>query len=94
MGEIINKEHEEQKEEEKEAEPPHPKTPLRYVQKFHPKYQTLGDKDSRVHTRRKLICTLRHANFALLSKIEPKNFVEASKGKHWINSIDEELDQI
>jgi hypothetical protein len=30
----------------------------------------------------------------LLSKIEPKNFTEASKDKHWIDAMEEELNQI
>jgi hypothetical protein len=30
----------------------------------------------------------------LLSKIEPKNFTEASEDKHWIYSMEEELNQI
>jgi hypothetical protein len=30
----------------------------------------------------------------LLSKIEPKNFTQASEDKHWVNSMEEELNQI
>jgi hypothetical protein len=39
----------------------------------------LGDKDMRVHTRRRLASAPEHANFSFLSKIEPKNFTESSK---------------
>ena len=31
---------------------------------------------------------------ALLSIIEPKNFIEASKNDEWVKSMNEELDQI
>jgi hypothetical protein len=30
----------------------------------------------------------------LLSKIEPKNFAQASEDKHWVNAMKEELNQI
>ena len=33
-------------------------------------------------------------NFSLLSKIDPKNFSQASEDKHWINSRKQELNQI
>jgi hypothetical protein len=54
----------------------------------------LGDKDTRVHTRIRLESAPEHANFSLLFKIETKNFIEANGDKHWIDSINEELNQI
>jgi hypothetical protein len=41
-----------------------------------------------------LIRSPEHANLSLLSKIEPKNFEEASRDKNWVNAMNEELDQI
>jgi hypothetical protein len=48
----------------------------------------------RVQTRRRLASAPEHANFSFLSKIEPKNFIEASEDKHWIDAMEEELNQI
>jgi len=36
----------------------------------------------------------KQVNLSFLSKIEPKCFVEASNVQHWVNSIEEELNQI
>ena len=47
-----------------------------------------------VQTRRKLASSLEYANLSLLSKIEPKNFGEESKDQGWIESMEEELNQI
>jgi hypothetical protein len=47
-----------------------------------------------VQTRRRLASAPEHANFSFLSKIEPKNFTEASEDKHWIDAMEEELNQI
>jgi hypothetical protein len=46
------------------------------------KNSDLGDIDAGVHNRRIL-------NFSLLSKIEAKNFTQASEDKHWVNSMEE-----
>jgi regulator of extracellular matrix RemA (YlzA/DUF370 family) len=54
------------------------KAPSKRVQKNHPENQIIGDKDLGVETRRKLIFYFEHA---MLSIIEPNNFVEASKSK-------------
>jgi hypothetical protein len=91
MGE--QQEQEDSKEEER-METSQPKTPSRYVQKHHPKIQILGNKETSVQTRRKLIDTSTSANFALLSMIEPQNFVQASQDDHWVKAMNEELDQI
>jgi hypothetical protein len=80
-------EEEEEKKEQEEIEHQYPKTPSRFVQKHHPENQILGDIDTGVQTRRRL-------NFSLLSKIEPKNFAQASEDKHWVNAMKEELNQI
>ena len=48
--------------------------PSRWVQKNHPESQIIGDKDSGVKTRRKLLYDEKQA---LLSIIEPKTFKEA-----------------
>jgi hypothetical protein len=54
----------------------------------------LGDTDTGVHTRRRLASPPEHATFTLLSKIEPKNFIEANEDKHWIDVMEEEINQI
>jgi hypothetical protein len=41
-----------------------------------------------------LIRSPKHANLSLLTKIEPKNFEEASRDKNSVNAMNEELDQI
>jgi hypothetical protein len=70
-----------------------PKTPRRRVQKNHPSYQIIGNKDARVETRRR-IRSLEQTHLALSSMIEPTYFEEASKDKFWNNAMGEELDQI
>jgi hypothetical protein len=50
--------------------------------------------DTIVQTRRRLASAPKYGNFSLLSKIEPNNFTEASKEKHWIDAMEEELNQI
>lgn len=46
-----------------------------------------------VHTRRRLTNALEHASFSFLSKTQPNKFREARKYKHWIDAIEEELNQ-
>jgi hypothetical protein len=70
-----------------------PKTPSKRVQKNHPSYQIIINKDVGVETRRR-ICSLEQMHLALLSMIEPNSFEEASKNELWNKSMDEELDQI
>jgi len=68
------------------------KTPSRYVQKNHPEYQILGQKEAGVQTRR----TIAEASsyLALLSSTEPQNVKEACKDECWVKAMDEELQQI
>jgi hypothetical protein len=73
-----NQEAEDSKEWER-METSQPKTPSRYVQKHHPESQILGNKETCVQTRRKLIDTSTSANFALLSMIEPQNFCKQAR---------------
>jgi hypothetical protein len=84
----------EESEEEERIESPHPKMPSKYVQKHHPESQILGNKETRVQTRRNLIGTSNSAKFSLLSMIEPHNFSQASQDDHWVKAMNEELDQI
>jgi hypothetical protein len=55
-----------------------PKTPRKRVQKNHPSYQIIGNKDAGVETRRK-IRSPEQTHLALLSTIEPNCFEESSK---------------
>jgi hypothetical protein len=71
-----------------------PKTPSRYVQKHHPESQILGNKETSVQTRRKLIDTSTSTNFALFCMIEPQIFLQASQDDHWIKVMNEELEKI
>jgi len=57
-----------------------------FVQKNHPKYLILGDKNTWAHTRSRLASGSEHAKFFLLSKIEPNKFREANGDKHWIDA--------
>jgi hypothetical protein len=47
-----------------------------------------------VQTRIRLESALEHVNLYLLSKIESKYFTESSEDKHWIDSMEEYLNQI
>jgi hypothetical protein len=47
----------------------------------------LGDKDMGVQTRKRLASAPEYANFSLLSKIKPKNFIEANKDMHCIEAM-------
>jgi hypothetical protein len=64
------------------------------VQKNHPENLILGDKNVGTQTRRKLASSSEQVNLSLLSKIEPKCFAEASNDQHWVNAMEEELNQI
>ena len=50
----------------------------------------MGDKSARVITRRQL----QGVEQALLSIVEPKNFIEASKIDEWVKAMNAELDHI
>jgi len=54
----------------------------------------LAEKNKGFETRTKLLRSQEHENMFLMSKIEPKNFKEANKDENWVNSMNEELDQI
>jgi hypothetical protein len=59
-----------------------PNTSSRYVQKYHPKSNILGNKEKGVQTREKLIDKYTSKYFALFSMIEPQNCVQASYDDH------------
>jgi len=65
--------------EKDEEETPLPKAPSKRFQKNHLENQIIGDKDSGVETRRKLIFD---SEQIILSLIEPKKNVEASKSEY------------
>ena len=67
------------------------KAPSRYVQKNHRETQILGEKESRVQTRRTSIGSSSY--LALLSNIDPQNVNQASKYECWVKAMNEELDQ-
>jgi hypothetical protein len=69
------------------------KTHRKRVQKNHPSYLIIGNKDAGVETRRK-IHSPEQTHLALLSTIEPNCFEEANKDEFWNKAMDEELDQI
>ena len=71
------------------------KTPTRYVQKNHPTDQIIGDEDAGVETRRrKQFQSPEQGHISLLSKIEPKDFDQASRDKSWTKAMEEEISQI
>lgn len=81
--------------EEQEKEEQYPsKTTFKFVQKHHPKNQIIGDVDVGIQTRRRMTNSPWKVNFALLSKIEPKDFAKSSKDEHLTNGMEEELNQI
>jgi hypothetical protein len=51
----------------------------------------IGNKSDGVHTRRQF---LYQTKVKLLSQIEPSSIKEACKYENWVNSMNEELDQI
>jgi hypothetical protein len=61
------------------------------VQKNHPEKLILDDKNDKNRTRRKMASSFEQVNLSLLSKIEPKCFVEANNDQHWVNTMEEEL---
>ena len=69
------------------------KGPSRHTQKNHPEYQIIGDKSARVQTRRKLAEQTKDVYLAMLIT-DRKNSDEYNKDKNWVNSMNEELDQI
>jgi hypothetical protein len=69
-------------EEEDEAPGKDSRTPSRYVQKNHPEELILGENNKGFQTRRQFIRSPKHVIMSLISKIEPKNFEEASRHKN------------
>lgn len=49
------------------------------------------EKNEGVLTRRRLARESEQVNLCLLSKVEPKNFVDARKDDGWIKEMEEEL---
>ena len=66
------------------------KNPSRRIQKNHPKTKIIGDKNVGVSTRKQLPFNEQ----ALLSIVEPKDFIESSKSDEWVKYMIEELDRI
>jgi hypothetical protein len=91
--EVEGEDEEDQTEVEEQVQQVPPKTPSKRVQKNHPSYQIIENKDAGVETRRR-ICSLEQIHLALSSTIEPNSFEEASKDEFWNKAMDEKLDQI
>ena len=68
--------------EEERMETSQPNTSSRYVQKYHPKSNILGNKKKGVQTREKLIVKYTSKYFSLFSMIEPQNCVQANYDDH------------
>jgi vacuolar-type H+-ATPase catalytic subunit A/Vma1 len=60
-------------------------------QKNHLEELIIGDMNDRVHTRRQL---LYQTKITLLSHIEPISIKDACKDENWVNTMNEEFDQI
>ena len=67
---------------------------MKYVERYHPEEQIIGDKDEGVQTRRRITTSPKRKVIALLSMIEPETFIEASKDPHWVKAMEEEMSQI
>ena len=66
-----------------------------YVQKNHPADQIIGDENAGVETRSgKKIQSPEQGHVSFLSKIEPKNFYQASQDESWTKALEEEITQI
>ncbi|KAK8921903.1 hypothetical protein KSP39_PZI020234 [Platanthera zijinensis] len=59
--------------------------------KDHPANQIIGDPRHGVQTRSRNLNTVLHSSF--LSQLEPKKFEEVIQDQHWINAMQEELNQ-
>lgn len=70
------------------------KTTSKIVQRNHPQEQIIGDRTAGVQTRRKLASASDQVHLCLISKFEPKTYIEASKDELWIKAMEEELGQI
>jgi hypothetical protein len=76
--EVKGEDEEDQTEVEEKVQQVPPKTPRKRVQKNHPSYQIIRNKDARVETRRR-ICSPEQMYLALSSMIEPNFFEEFNK---------------
>jgi hypothetical protein len=79
---------EDQKKVEEEVQQVPPRIPRKRVQKNHPLYQFIRNKNEGVETRRR-ICSPEQINLALLSTIEPNFFEESNKDELWNKAMDE-----
>lgn len=61
----------------------------RYVRLNHSKSQIIGNKYQGVMTRGRL----ENGEVCLISQIEPASVIEACEDKHWIKSMEDELEQ-
>ena len=84
---------EDHREVEEQVQQVPPKTPRKQVQKNHPSYQIIGNKDAGIETRRR-IHSPEQTHLALSSTIKPTCFEESNKVEFWNKAMDEELDQI
>ena len=58
-------------EEEEEKEPPRTPSKMKFLQKYHPKEQIIGNRDEGMQTRRRMTSTPNKNDVSLLSMIEP-----------------------
>lgn len=70
------------------------KNPNRYVQKNHPEEKIIGNKNQGVQTRTRLARNNEQVNFCLMTKMEPRTYVEANTSEKLMNAMQEELQQI
>lgn len=63
-------------------------------EKHHQENQIIGDVDVGIQTQRIMTISPGKYILAFLSKIEPKDFAQSSKDQHWVNYMEEELNQI
>jgi len=62
------------------------------VQKHHPIDQIIGDLNTSIQTRRRLINPPTQACVVMLSMMEPKDFSHANQDDNWIKAMNEEFD--
>ena len=81
-------------EEEEKREPPHTPSKMKYVERYYPEEQIIGNRDEGVQTRKRITTSPKRKVIDLLSMIEPKTFAEERKDRHWVKSMEEEMSQI
>lgn len=62
---------------------------MKFLQKYHPKEQIIGNMDEGMETRRRMTSTPKKNDVSLLSMIEPETFTQASKDPHWVKAMEE-----